>query len=218
MNSKLQTIGLLLVISIIFAFCFQSTKDINISAPKQTDSKKKIKNKDNVIVSADRKTVFLDLEQSDFNVGDKYGRVIIELFDDVVPKTAENFYQLCKKNRYAGVPFHRVITNFMVQGGDIDNHDGSGGKSIYGESFPDENFLMKHTEAGLVSMANSGQDTNGSQFFFTLAPQPHLNNKHVVFGRVTQGMQYINDIGNIPTDMSDRPLQDVIIKRAGIMN
>ena len=108
-------------------------------------------------------------------------RIVIELYTSVAPKTVENFYQLCKNNSYAGVPFHRVINNFMIQGGDITKKDGTGGKSIYGGPFNDENFTLKHDSAGLVSMANSGPNTNLSQFLLH-SPAPHLDGKHVVFG------------------------------------
>jgi len=216
---KTKKIALLLVFAAIFAYSFDNIKDVEIKNKNPNDSRfSSLKKKDDIMISADRKTVYLDIEQNDFSASTKYGRIVIELFDDIVPKTSENFYQLCKNGKYASVPFHRVINNFMVQGGDIVNFDGSSGQSIYGETFEDENFLLKHSEAGLVSMANSGPDSNNSQFFITLAPQPHLNNKHVVFGKVTSGMNYIHEIGNRPTDMDDKPLQDVIIKNCGLMN
>jgi cyclophilin family peptidyl-prolyl cis-trans isomerase len=144
-----------------------------------------------------------------------YGRIKIELFNDVTPKTCENFRLLCENKKYVGVPFHRIIKGFMVQGGDITNKNGSGSYSIYGRQFNDENFIHKHTEAGLLSMANSGPNTNGSQFFITTNPQPHLDGKHVVFGKVISGMDIIYKLERIPTDSSDKPIHNVVVEDCG---
>jgi peptidylprolyl isomerase len=143
----------------------------------------------------------------DINIGGQSaGRVEFELFNDT-PLTAENFRALCtgekgvgkmgKPLSYKGCPFHRVITDFMAQGGDFTAKNGTGGESIYGAKFADENFKRKHTIPYLLSMANAGPNTNGSQFFITFIPCPWLDNKHVVFGQVTKGKEVIDALHSI---------------------
>ncbi|USP80663.1 hypothetical protein yc1106_07937 [Curvularia clavata] len=142
------------------------------------------------------------------------GTIVVELYNDHAPKTCKNFSTLAQRGYFNGLIFHRIIPNFMIQGGDPTG-TGRGGESIYGEKFEDEiSPQLKHTGAGILSMANSGPNTNGSQFFITLAPTPWLDGKHTIFGRVKSGMQVVKKLGLVKTDKEDRPVEEVKIVRA----
>lgn len=167
-----------------------------------------------------RPKVFFDIAIG----GAPAGRVEFTLFDDVVPKTAENFRSLCVGDKtvqgvnchFKNSIFHRIIPQFMCQGGDITNHNGTGGMSIYGRRFNDEAFTVKHTKPGLLSMANSGPNSNGSQFFITTVPCPWLDGKHVVFGEVTGGMDVVKKMEGCGTG-SGRTVKEVKIVDCGAL-
>ncbi|GAA5949624.1 hypothetical protein JCM21900_002475 [Sporobolomyces salmonicolor] len=165
--------------------------------------------------------VFMDFQVE----GQPIGRVIFELFADTVPKTAENFRALCTGSSglnelgiplwYKGSPLHRIISGFMVQGGDFTLRNGKGGESIYGASFEDEDLKREVDAEGLLVMANKGRNTNNSQFFVSLRPCPHLNGKQVVFGRVVKGYEVMVAMSKLPVDSKDHPLQLVTISHCG---
>ncbi|ROT70926.1 putative peptidyl-prolyl cis-trans isomerase 6-like isoform X1 [Penaeus vannamei] len=159
--------------------------------------------------------VFFEMEAD----GKPLGTVVVGLFGDTVPRTVKNFITFASKGyagfKYEGTPIHRVIKKFMIQGGDVATGDGKGSISIYGESFPDENFEINHSGPGFVSMANRGKDTNGCQFFITTIATPWLDGHHVVFGKVVEGQPIIHNIEYTATDWNDRPLKDVRIAKSG---
>jgi peptidylprolyl isomerase len=163
--------------------------------------------------------------------GEQVGRIEFVLRNDVVPITAENFRCLCTGEKVghqgptAGVPltykgsqFHRVMEQFMVQGGDYTKRDGTGGLSIYGAMFDDENFVLRHDCPGLLSMANAGPNTNGSQFFITTVPCPWLDGNHVVFGKVTEGMDVVEKIEAVGSGKNENPTKKVEIVDCGMLH
>eukprot|EP00756_Hemistasia_phaeocysticola_P004002 Hpha_TRINITY_DN12579_c0_g1::TRINITY_DN12579_c0_g1_i1::g.51137::m.51137/K09567/PPIH, CYPH; peptidyl-prolyl isomerase H (cyclophilin H) len=198
----------------------------------QTEAEKRPREEDNAdagakrtreVVSSSNPIVFFDVTIG----GAPAGRIKMELFSDKVPRTAENFRQFCTGEHrgktgapigYKGCIFHRVIKDFMVQCGDFMNHDGTGSASIYGDKFEDESFELKHNVPGLLSMANSGPNSNGSQFFITCAKTEWLDNKHVVFGRVIDGMLTVRKLENVTVEgKNKRPKLSCIIAECGEM-
>eukprot|EP00039_Didymoeca_costata_P024315 m.10012 g.10012 ORF g.10012 m.10012 type:complete len:174 (+) comp4180_c0_seq1:181-702(+) len=165
--------------------------------------------------------VFMDIQIA----GQDVGRIKFELYADICPKTAENFRQLCTgeyrvdriPQGYKGAKFHRIIKDFMIQGGDFLNGDGTGLSSIYGGEFADENFKLAHTEPGVLAMANNGPNTNGCQFYITCGKADFLDGKYVVFGKVLEGLLVVRKIESIPCGPNNNPKIPVTISQCGEM-
>ncbi|CAL0329302.1 unnamed protein product [Lupinus luteus] len=197
---------LFLVLSIFLVFAFSASK----LAEEKIEEDPEITHR-----------VFLDVDIDKQHLG----RIVIGLYGQVVPKTVENFRALCTgekgksasglKLHYKGTPLHRIVSGFVIQGGDIVHRDGKGSESIYGGTFPDENFKIKHSHAGVVSMANSGPDSNGSQFFITTVKAYWLDGDHVVFGKVVQGMDIVFAIEGGAGTYSGKPRKKVVIVDSG---
>ena len=163
--------------------------------------------------------VYFDMQLGRGSSGTKLGRIVMELKADAAPKTAENFKQLClapEGEGYRNSRFHRVIPSFMCQGGDFTADNGTGGRSIYGRTFPDENFTLPHAGPGVLSMANAGPNTNGSQFFICTVATPFLNGKHTVFGQVVEGMSVVKAIESVGS-RGGETAADVIVGDCGVV-
>lgn len=141
------------------------------------------------------------------------GEITLDLYADKTPKTVENFVGLAKAGKYDDTIFHRVIEDFMIQGGDYENFNGTGGKSLWGEEFEDEFVAGLTHKRGVISMANRGPGTNGAQFFITHAPTPFLDGRHTIFGEVTEGLDVLDAIATSPTDQFDKPLEEIKIEK-----
>ena len=204
MISKYLHIAIIIIIALIIYFIYIMYSNINNNKieneiKNNNDDKDDTKVKETFKVKNIEKNLNIVIEKA----GVQY-IIEVELFDKIVPLTSKNFRHIAKHGvngkTYNNSIFHRVIKDFMLQGGDIINNNGSGSISIYGQTFEDENFKIKHDKPGLLSMANSGPNTNGSQFFITTVPTPHLDGKHVVFGKVVKGFKWLKDLEKTKTN------------------
>ena len=219
---SLFLIIILLFIGLVYQLFSKKTNEnfgndnIPLVIPKKKilkSEKRKINKKNKKKVHFEDDLIFIEISEN----GESIGKIIIKLFADIVPITCKNFRELCRMKKYINSPFHRIIKDFMIQGGDFTNGNGTGGMSIYGNKFEDENFHLQHDMPYILSMANSGPDTNGSQFFITTIETPHLDGKHVVFGYVIDGHDIIDYLNNIETDHKDRPTNNINISDCGIL-
>ena len=204
---KLLIFILIVLIAYLTYVFYSNVKNSNL----ETEIVNKEQTKENFKIKVENKEKDLVIK---IKKGNNNYEIIAELYDNIVPLTCKNFRHIAKHGlsgkTYNDSRFHRVINNFMLQGGDILNGDGSGTISMYGKQFEDENFKIKHSKP-LLSMANAGPNTNGSQFFITTVPTPHLDGKHVVFGEIKKGREIIEELQNVITDSNDRPIEDIRI-------
>lgn len=171
----------------------------------------------NVLLTTSMARYYSTSRNPQLNANYPQGDIVVELYHDHAPKTCRNFSELASRGYYDGIIFHRIIPKFMLQTGDPTG-TGRGGSSIYGDKFEDEiHPALKHTGAGILSMANSGPNTNGSQFFITLAPTPWLDGKHTIFGRVKSGLDKVDMMQRVPTGPDDKPRDEVKIVTARVL-
>lgn len=223
MDQLLNILIIIVVIAICYILYNKSQTDNNkllAHFPTEHHSKKKHVHKKKHTKKHQKKhkkekddLVFLEIGTN----GKKLGKIIIKLYSKIVPLTCKNFRTLCSNNVYKGSTFHRIIKNFMIQGGDFTNGDGTGGKSIFGKTFNDENFKLKHDKPYLLSMANKGKNTNSSQFFILTGPAKHLDGMHVVFAKVVSGHEIIDSLNNVKVDNDDKPIYDIVVVSSGIV-
>ena len=200
------TIGVIIILYLIFSL--RKKYRIEIIEPIIEEEINKIK------LGKETKLKNINIEVTHDN---KQYEFEVELFDEELPITCKNFRHIAfnglRRKTYLNSIFHRIIDDFMIQGGDILHNNGTGSICIYGNTFIDEDFKYSHDRPGLLSMANSGEDTNGSQFFITLGKCPHLDNKHVVFGHITRGLYNIFKLGKISVDVDNKPIRDAFISK-----